>query len=66
MSTLTQLTPEYTARTNQAIAETHRLLAKELSYSKDLQKTEVIERYENHLIKLQDMLTNGWNAPSFS
>jgi hypothetical protein len=63
---LTPLTPEYIARTNQAIAETHRLLAKELSYSKDLQHKDAIERYENHLVKLQDMLTKGWNAPSFS
>lgn len=66
MATLTPLTPEYTARTNQAISETHRLLSKELSYSKDLQKPEVIARYENHLAKLQDMLKNGWNAPIFN
>ena len=66
MATLTPLTPEYTSRTNQAIAETHRLLAKELIYSKDLQKPDVIARYENHLAKLQDMLKNGWNAPSFN
>jgi len=64
--TLTPLTPEYIARTHQSIAETHRLLSKELSYSKDLQKPEVIARYENHLAKLQDMLKNGWNAPIFN
>lgn len=63
---LTQLTPEYTARTNQAIAETHRLLSKELSYSKDLQYADVIARYEAHLVKLNNMLVNGWNAPSFN
>lgn len=66
MSTLTQLTPEYTTRTNQAIAETHRLLAKELSYNKDLQHADVIERYEAHLVKLNNMLINGWNAPIFN
>lgn len=63
---LTQLTPEYTARTNQAIEETHRLLSKELSYSKDLQHADVIARYEAHLVKLNNMLVNGWNAPSFN
>jgi hypothetical protein len=63
---ITPLTTEYIARTNQSIAETHRLLSKELSYSKDLQHKDVITRYKAHLVKLNDMLKNGWNAPSFS
>lgn len=59
----TQLTTEQIKRVKQSIVETERLLNKQLSFSKDLQKTDMIEFYQNHIIKLNDMLLNGWNAP---
>jgi len=55
-----ELTPEYKRRVQQSINETQRLLDKELSYSKDLQLNDVIERYIFRLAKLNAMLESGF------
>jgi hypothetical protein len=43
-------------RTKQALAETHALLRKEMSYSPDLQKQDMISFYRGHIAKLEGML----------
>ena len=49
------LTPERIKRVKSAIAETQGKLDKELRYSEDLQKPEMVAFYRQHLAKL-----NGW------
>ena len=41
-----------------ALQETKRLIAKELMYSKDLQKSDKIEYYYAHKAKLESMLNS--------
>ena len=50
------LTAEQVKRINQSIEETESVLNRELSYSADLRNNELINRYENHLKKLNSML----------
>lgn len=51
------MSPEYRRRTESALQETKRLLAKELRYSPDLQKQDLIESYNKHIVKLENYLT---------
>ena len=48
---------EYRRRTIEALNETREKLAKELSYSEDLQHADVIKFYQSHIAKLE-----GWLA----
>lgn len=66
MTTLTALTAEQTKRVNNDILDTQRMLNKELSYSKDLQHANRIAELEAHIVKLNGMIANGWNAPKFN
>ena len=50
-----QLTPELEKRIAESIAETRRLLNKELGYSEKFQKKERIEWLKNHLEKLENL-----------
>lgn len=54
--TTNTLTAEQVKRINQSIEETESVLNRELSYSADLRNNELINRYENHLKKLNSML----------
>ena len=54
--TTNTLTAEQVKRINQSIKETESVLNRELSYSADLRNNELINRYENHLKKLNSML----------
>lgn len=54
------LTPEYAARTKKSVIETEALLAKELSYSKELQYKEKISFYTSHIEKLNQHLKDGF------
>lgn len=62
---LTPLKPNHAKRVQNEIKETQKLIDKELSYSIDLQNMETIENYKNHIKHLENMLENGWKAPSF-
>lgn len=66
MTTLTILTAEQTKRVNKSILETQRMLNKELAYSKDLQHPDRIAELEAHIVILNGMIANGWNAPQFN
>lgn len=66
MTTLTALTPELTKRVNSEIVNTQRMINKELAYSKDLQHADRIAELEAHIVKLNGMIANGWNAPKFN
>jgi len=66
MKTLTPLTAEQTKRVNNEIVDTQRKLNKELAYSKDLQNTNRVAELEAHIVKLNGMILNGWNAPKFN
>ena len=55
-----QLTPEYKRRIQESIKHHQRLLDKELSYSKDLQNQETLDRYNANIAKLQNMLTQDY------
>ena len=66
MTTLTTLTAEQTKRVNNEILDTQRKLKKELAYSKDLQHADRIAELEKHIVKLNGMIANGWNAPKFN
>jgi hypothetical protein len=66
MTTLTTLTAEQTKRVNNDLLDTQRMLNKELAYSKDLQNTTRIAQLEAHIVKLNGMILNGWNAPKFN
>jgi len=62
----TPLTAEYKKRVKQSIVETQNLIAKEMKYSEDLRRHDFVKQMEEHLIHLNDMLKNGWNAPVFA
>jgi hypothetical protein len=47
---------EYRRRTVEALNDTREKLAKELSYSKDLQHKDMVEFYNNHIAKLESWL----------
>ena len=66
MTTLTPLTAEQAKRVNNDLLDTQRMLNKELAYSKDLQNTNRIAQLEAHILKLNGMSLNGWNAPKFN
>ena len=66
MTTLTALTAEQTKRVNSDLLDTQRMLNKELAYSKDLQNNNRIAQLESHVVKLNGMILNGWNAPKFN
>lgn len=66
MKNLTPLTPEQKNRVVSSLVETQDKLEKELSYSKDLQHTDMITFYRQHIVKLNNMLKHGWNAPVFN
>jgi hypothetical protein len=66
MNTLTALNAEQIKRVNNGLLETQRILNKELAYSKDLQNTTRIAELEAHIVKLNGMILNGWNAPKFN
>lgn len=66
MTNLTALTQEQTKRVNNDLNETKILLNKELSYSSDLQNSNRIDQLKSHITKLNNMLSNGWNAPKFN
>lgn len=51
-----ELTPERRRRIEQALRETQAILVKELSYPKDLQHTDAIKTYRNHITKLEGYL----------
>lgn len=50
------MTDEQRRRATEALAETQRLLAKEMRYSPHLRKPEQIARYEQHIAKLTGYL----------
>ena len=66
MTTLTALTAEQIKRVNNDLLNTQRLLNKEIAYSKDLQNNTRIAQLEAHIVKLNGMILNGWNAPKFN
>lgn len=66
MTTLTALTAEQTKRVNNEIVDTQRKLNKELAYSQDLQNVNRISELQAHIVRLNNMITNGWNAPKFN
>ena len=45
---------------------TERMLNKELSINNDLQYSDKIEFLKNHIIHLNNMIVNGWNAPKLN
>lgn len=66
MTTLTALTPEQAKRVNSEIVDTQRKLNKELAYSQDLQNMDRISELKAHILRLSNMISNGWNAPKFN
>ncbi len=52
-----ELTPERRRRITADMNEAQRKLDKELSYSQDLQRQEMIESYRKHITKLEAMLS---------
>lgn len=57
------MTNEQTRRTIEALAETNRLLEKEMRYAPDLRKMDQIAFYERHIVKLTGMLETN-TAPT--
>lgn len=53
---VTKITEAQKERVKVDLEDTKRLLAKELSYSKDLQKPETIDRYTKHIQKLEGII----------
>jgi hypothetical protein len=51
-----ELTNERKRRITEALIETQRKLDKELEYSKDLQKQDMIDDYRTHIARLENML----------
>lgn len=60
MTHTTILTLEYLKRTQQAISETEALLAKELSFSAELQYSDKITFYKGHIEKLSQYVKDGF------
>ncbi len=54
-----ELTPERIRRIEQAIAETQRLIDREMTYSEEFRKLDRIATWQAHIAKLQDMLAQG-------
>jgi len=54
------LTEEKRRRTEAALTETHRLLAKELTYSSHLQDANLIAFYLQHINRLETILEEGF------
>ncbi|NBW19472.1 MAG: hypothetical protein EBR82_67005 [Caulobacteraceae bacterium] len=52
------LTDEQKRRINQAIDETHKLIAKEMEYSPQFRKQNYLRQLDEHLTKLLTMLEN--------
>jgi beta-glucosidase/6-phospho-beta-glucosidase/beta-galactosidase len=65
MTNLVPLTNRQRQRVEKEIVDTTNALQKELSYSEDLQKADRIDFLTAHIEKLNGMMENGWNAPSF-
>lgn len=57
LGTEIELTETRRRRIVEAMKETQRKLDKELSYSEDLQKKDMIQFYQNHIAKLEKMLS---------
>ena len=53
------LTPTYVERTKRNIADTYRMLNKELAYSADMQNKERLEFLSSHITKLETSLLTG-------
>jgi hypothetical protein len=66
MTTFTALTANQTKRVNNEIVDTQRKLNKELAYSQDLQNVNRIYELQAHIVRLNNMITNGWTAPKFN
>lgn len=66
MKSLTPLTAEQIKRAKNEIINTERMLNKELSINNDLQYSDKIEFLKNHIIHLNNMIVNGWNAPKLN
>jgi len=66
MTTATALTPEQTKRVNNEILEAQRKLNKELAYSQDLRNVNRISELQAHIVRLNNVIINGWNAPKFN
>ena len=66
MKNLTPLTSEQLKRVNNHLLNSQKNLAKELSYSVDLQDLNRISEIELHISKLNSIILNGWNAPKFN
>jgi len=58
------MTQEQTRRAIQAIAETTKLLEKEMQFSPKFQKADQIAFYRRHIAKLTAAVTNG-TVPEF-
>lgn len=63
MKTLTALTADQKRTINNEIIRTNLIINKERSYSVEFQNQKYIAKYETVLVKLNDMLVNGWNKP---
>jgi hypothetical protein len=51
------LTTEYAKRAEKELENTKNLLAKEMKFSADLRNNKMVDFYNNHILKLQTMLT---------
>lgn len=58
----TKMTPEYVKRTEQALAETRRLLARELNYQPKHQKADYVKFLREHCEMLMGMLKTGTHS----
>ena len=66
MKTLTALTENQIKSVNTEILNCEKMKLKELNYSEDLRNNDRINKLENHILHLKNMLQNGWNAPKFN
>jgi hypothetical protein len=53
------LTAEYRRRAENELIKTKNLLSKELNFSDDLKRFDLIELYENAILKIETILTTG-------
>jgi hypothetical protein len=53
------LTAEYRRRAENELIKTKNLLSKELKFSDDLKRFDLIQLYENAILKIETILTTG-------
>jgi cell division protein FtsL len=66
MQTLRPLTNNQIKRVESEITEMQTKLDKQMAYSNDLRDYKRISEIATHITNLQNMIKNGWKAPSFN